>query len=44
MAYMWQLIKALQGVDPEKINATYVAAIIDRIFDKTIYYSNITFL
>jgi len=33
MAYMWQLIKALQGVDPEKINSTYIAAIIDRIFE-----------
>ena len=32
MAYMWQLIRALEGVDKEKINSTYVAVIIDRIF------------
>ena len=32
-AYMWQLIDALKDVDPQKINSTYVAAIIDRIFD-----------
>ena len=31
-AYMSQLIGALQDVDEEKINATYVGAIIDRIF------------
>jgi len=33
MAYMWQLIQALNDVEPEKINATYVSAIIDNIFD-----------
>lgn len=33
MAYMWQLIDALKGVDPEKMNSSYVGAIIDRIFD-----------
>lgn len=33
MAYMWQLIQALRDVDPNKINATYVATVIDRIFD-----------
>jgi hypothetical protein len=33
MAYMWQLIEALKSVDPEKINAAYVSAIIDRVFD-----------
>jgi len=32
MAYMWQLIAALKSVDKDKINSTYVAAIIDRIF------------
>lgn len=31
-AYMSQLIGALQDVDEEKINSTYVGAIIDRIF------------
>lgn len=33
MAYMWQLINALQDVDPEKINSVYVAELIDRIFE-----------
>lgn len=33
MAYMWQLIQALEDVNPEKINSTYVATIIDRIFE-----------
>lgn len=33
MAYMWELIKALQDVDKDKINSVYVAEIIDRIFD-----------
>lgn len=33
LAYMWELINALKDVDPEKINSTYIAAIIDRIFD-----------
>lgn len=33
MAYMWQLTQALKDVDPEKINSSYIAAIIDRIFD-----------
>lgn len=32
-AYMWQLISALKDVEPEKINSTYVAEIIERIFD-----------
>lgn len=32
-AYMHQLIEALKSVDAEKINSTYVAEIIDRIFD-----------
>jgi hypothetical protein len=32
-AYMYQLIQALKGADPEKINSAYVATIIDRIFD-----------
>lgn len=32
-AYMWQLIKALQDVDPDKINSAYIATIIDRIFE-----------
>ena len=31
-AHMSQLIGALQDVDEEKINSTYVGAIIDRIF------------
>lgn len=30
--YMMALIQALAGVDPEKINSTYVGSIIDRIF------------
>jgi hypothetical protein len=33
MAYMYQLIEALKGVEPEKINSTYIAAIIERVFD-----------
>jgi hypothetical protein len=33
MAYMWQLTEALKEVDKDKINSTYVAAIIDKIFD-----------
>ena len=33
MAYMWQLIQALQDIEPEKINSVYVAELIDRIFD-----------
>lgn len=32
-AYMWQLIEALKSVEPEKINSSYVAKIIDKIFD-----------
>jgi hypothetical protein len=32
-AYMWQLIQALESVDPEKITSTYVSEIIERIFD-----------
>jgi len=31
-AYMYQLSEALASVDVEKINSTYVAAVIDRIF------------
>lgn len=33
MAYLHQLISALEGVDKKKINSTYVGAIIDKIFD-----------
>lgn len=33
MAYMWQLLEALKDADPEKINSSYVGAIIDKIFD-----------
>jgi hypothetical protein len=33
MAYLWQLTEALKDVDPQKINASYVATIVDRIFD-----------
>tara|TARA_Y100000310_G_scaffold323498_1_gene383897 strand:+ start:129 stop:1076 length:948 start_codon:yes stop_codon:yes gene_type:complete len=33
MAYMHQLIEALEHVDPEKMNSTYIAEIIERIFD-----------
>jgi len=33
MAYMFALIEALKGLDPEKLNSTYVAEVIDRIFD-----------
>jgi len=33
MAYMYQLIQAISSVDLEKINSTYIAEIIDRIFD-----------
>jgi len=33
MAYMYQLIQALQDVDPEKINSAYISVIIDRIFE-----------
>ena len=32
-AYMWQLIAALSGVEPEKIDSAYVSTIIDKIFD-----------
>ena len=32
MAYMYELIDALSHIEPEKINSTYVGAIIDRIF------------
>lgn len=32
-AYMYQLIEALKDVEPEKINASYVGTMIDRIFD-----------
>lgn len=31
-AYFAQLLEALQGVDPAKLNASYIAEIIDRIF------------
>jgi len=33
MAYMHELIEALKTVDQEKINSTYIAEIIDRIFE-----------
>lgn len=33
MAYMYQLLNALKDVDSEKVNSTYIAAIIDKIFD-----------
>jgi len=33
MAYMWQLIEALKGVEPDKVNSSYIGAIIDKIFD-----------
>ncbi|MCP3675742.1 MAG: hypothetical protein GY829_14915, partial [Gammaproteobacteria bacterium] len=33
MAYMHQLIRALHDIEPEKICSSYVATIIDRIFD-----------
>lgn len=33
MAYMHQLIEALKDIKEEKINASYVATVIDRIFD-----------
>lgn len=33
MAYLWQLTEALKSTNPEKINSTYVAIIIDRIFE-----------
>lgn len=32
-AYMYQLIDALKDSDPERINSSYIATIIDRIFD-----------
>jgi hypothetical protein len=32
-AYMWELISALKNVDAERINSTYVGAIIDKIFE-----------
>jgi hypothetical protein len=33
MVYMHALVDALEGVDPERINNTYVSTIIDRIFE-----------
>lgn len=33
MAYLWQLIQALKDVDVEQIDSTYVAKIIDKIFE-----------
>ena len=33
MAYLHQLITALEGTDPEKITSAYIATIIDRIFE-----------
>lgn len=33
MAYMYELIQVLKDVDPEKINSSYIAAIIERVFD-----------
>lgn len=32
-AYLYQVIEAVSHVDPEKINSTYIATIIDRIFE-----------
>ena len=32
MAYQYQLIEALNNVEPEKIDSAYVAAIIDKIY------------
>jgi hypothetical protein len=32
-AYMWQLMEALKDVEPNKIDAAYIAKIIDDIFD-----------
>jgi len=32
-AYMWQLIDALQNVETSRIDSTYVATVIDRIFN-----------
>ena len=32
MAYMYQLISAIKGVDPARLNQAYIAEIIDRIF------------
>lgn len=32
-AYMWQLVKALGEVDMNSVDSTYIATIIDRIFD-----------
>ena len=29
----WQLIVAVKGLDPEKMNSSYIGAIIDKIFD-----------
>lgn len=33
LAYMYQLIEALKGIDTDKINSAYVTTIIDKIFD-----------
>ncbi len=33
MAYMWQLTEALKEVDLNKVDSTYIAEIIDRIFE-----------
>lgn len=33
MSYLWQLIQALKNVDSDKIDSTYVATIIDKIFE-----------
>jgi hypothetical protein len=32
MAYMYQLISAIKGIDPKRLNQAYIAEIIDRIF------------
>jgi hypothetical protein len=32
-AYMYQLIEALKGVNPDKLNSAYIATIIDKIFE-----------
>ncbi len=33
MAYMFQLIEALKDIDTNKLNSSYIATVIDRIFD-----------
>jgi hypothetical protein len=33
MAYMYELIEVVKHVDPDKINSSYIATIIERVFD-----------